>query len=180
MRMGSVTGTVLLVNSPYADEDVRLWKQAGRIGEMGWHPNLNLDKPIAAPHRVTSLLAADGSFASLGTLLIRMAAGRIKYQEVILELEAQLQRFCDLVGHPPGLINGHKHIHAFPIVSRALREILQRWNLRPFMRRVGEPVRCLRAIRGGASNVHFCRCLVVQRLSVRIGQAFGAVVGSPA
>src|SRR5437879_4950211 len=39
---GLVTGTVLLVNSPYAEQAVRAWNQAGRPVELGWHPALTL------------------------------------------------------------------------------------------------------------------------------------------
>lgn len=148
MRAGTVTGTVLLVNSPYVEEDVRLWKKAGRVGEMGWHPNLTMDAPAASATEVPSLLDENGQLASLGKLLLRMNTGRVRYEEIVRELDAQFRRFCDLVGHPPALLNGHKHIHVFPMVGRALREVLERWNVRPYVRRVVDPWTCLRRIPG--------------------------------
>jgi chitin disaccharide deacetylase len=148
MRLGTVTGTVLLVNSPYAEADVKRWAASGRVGEVGWHPNLNLDRPVAPAGQVPSLLTAGGALAPLSAMLPRLAMGRIKYREVVRELDAQLRRFHDLVGGPPPVINGHKHIHAFPLVSRALTEVLQNWRLRPYVRRVAEPNSCLRNITG--------------------------------
>src|SRR5262245_10220496 len=44
---GIVTGTVLLVNSPYAADAVRNWRQSGAGMEIGWHPCLTLDAPVA-------------------------------------------------------------------------------------------------------------------------------------
>ena len=46
---GLVTCTVLLVNSPYAAEAVDAWKATGRRLELGWHPCLTLDPPVAPP-----------------------------------------------------------------------------------------------------------------------------------
>jgi predicted glycoside hydrolase/deacetylase ChbG (UPF0249 family) len=148
MNLGSVTGTVLIVNSPHAEVAVTRWQLAGRPGEMGWHPNLTMDDPVAPTGQVTSLLTHGGRLASLGKLLARMASGRVKYSDLVRELDAQYQRYCDLVGAVPTLINGHKHIHIFPMVSRALTDVLRRWNVRPYVRRVVEPLSCLRRIRG--------------------------------
>jgi predicted glycoside hydrolase/deacetylase ChbG (UPF0249 family) len=148
MRLGTVTGTVLIANSPHAAEDVRRWDKAGRPGEMGWHPNLTMDAPAAPAQSVRSLLNNRGQLASLGTLMLRMAAGRVKYAELVREIDAQFGRYCDLVGEPPALLNGHKHIHVFPMVSRALAEVLRRYRARPYVRRVIEPNVCLRRISG--------------------------------
>jgi predicted glycoside hydrolase/deacetylase ChbG (UPF0249 family) len=137
---GSVTSTVLLVNSPFAEDGVRQWNDAGSPGEMGWHPNLTMDGPIASPDAVRSLLNRDGQLVPLGTLLFRLATGRLHYAHVVNELEAQYRRCRDLLGQPPALVNGHKHIHVFPMVSRALIEVLQRSRVRPYIRRVVEPL----------------------------------------
>ena len=49
---GIGTGTVLIVNSPYAEGAVGAWNRAGRFIEIGWHPNLTHDRPILPPERV--------------------------------------------------------------------------------------------------------------------------------
>ena len=148
LRLGTVTSTVLIVNSPFACNAVRAWKQSGRPGEMGWHPNLTMDRPVAAPGQVPSLLTRGGQLASLRALVARMVTGRIRYQELVREFDAQFERYCELVGATPELLNGHKHIHVFPIIGRALTEVLRRWKVRPYIRRVVEPLVCLRNIRG--------------------------------
>ncbi len=148
MRAGVVTGTVLLVNSPFAESDISRWKQSGRVGEMGWHPNLNLDAPTAPRDQVATLLDREGRLASLGIMLMRMASGRLRFQDLVNEFEAQLNRFCDLVGNMPRLINGHKHIHVFPMVSRALTQVLQSRKIIPYVRRVVEPLACFGAVPG--------------------------------
>src|SRR6516164_11537450 len=68
---GIVTGSVLLVNSPYAPEAVAKWRQSGSTLEIGWHPNLTLDSPLASPSQVPSLVRANGTFWPLGDFLKR-------------------------------------------------------------------------------------------------------------
>ncbi len=140
LERGAITSTVLLVNSPYVKDAVRRWKDAGRPGEMGWHPNLSMDEPAARASAARSLLNRDGKLASLGTLLFRMVTGQLNYADLVRELDAQYRRFHDLVGRPPSMVNGHKHIHVFPPIGQALAEVLHRWRIRPYVRRVVEPL----------------------------------------
>ena len=133
---GCVTATVLLVNSPYAEDSVAAWKQRGRPVEMGWHPCLTLDRPASRPSLVPSLVDRRGSFHSLRSFLIRLSLGRINAEEIEIEWRAQLARFIDLVGSPPVVVNAHHHLHIFPSVAAALHRVLAQNDIRPFVRRV--------------------------------------------
>jgi predicted glycoside hydrolase/deacetylase ChbG (UPF0249 family) len=145
---GIVTGSVLLVNSPYADEGVRLWRQLGCPMELGWHPNLTLDQPIRPAKQVASLVDRDGVFWPLGTFLQRWLTGQLVPDEIEAELQAQADRFRDMVGHPPTVINTHQHVGLFPPVGDQLLKVLSRQANRPYVRRVREPMRMLWRIRG--------------------------------
>src|SRR5262245_34672948 len=90
---GVLTGTVLLANSPFAEADVARWEAAGRPLAMGWHPNLTLDQPLAAPQRIPSLVAPDGRFWPLGAFVRRVVTGRIRHADVLVEWRAQYRRF---------------------------------------------------------------------------------------
>jgi len=133
---GCVTATVLLVNSPYAEDSVAAWKQRGRPVEMGWHPCLTLDRPASRPSLVPSLVDRRGRFHSLRSFLLRLSLGRINPEEIEIEWRAQLARFIDLIGSPPLLVNAHHHLHIFPSVAAALHRVLAENDLRPFVRRV--------------------------------------------
>ena len=91
---GIVTGSVLLVNSPYATEAMRRWRQRGSTLEIGWHPNLTLDSPIASVSQVPSLIRVDGTFWPLGNFLKRWFMGLLNPNEIELELRLQLRRFA--------------------------------------------------------------------------------------
>jgi predicted glycoside hydrolase/deacetylase ChbG (UPF0249 family) len=137
---GRLTGAVLLVNSPYAEEAVREWRRRGAPVPLGWHPCLTLDRPVLPGEKVPSLVEANGGFPRLGACLTRLTLGRARLAELVAELAAQYRRFVDLVGRPPAFVNGHQHVHIFPGAGTAVREVLGRQSPRPFLRRVGEPL----------------------------------------
>ncbi len=147
-RRGAVTGAVLLVNSPYAEAEVAAWRQAGSQPELGWHPCLTLDRPLLPPERVPSLVGPDGRFWQLGGFVARLMAARIRPAEIDAELRAQLQRFRELTGNHPTLVNAHHHVHVFSPVNTILAAILAERRPLPYVRRVREPWRLLAAVRG--------------------------------
>ncbi len=144
-----ITGAVLLVNSRHAEESVRAWRQAGCPMEMGWHPCLTLDEPAAPAQRVPSLLGADGRMLPLGRFLARLYAHQICPRQIEIELNAQYDRFLELVGQSPAVVNSHQHISLFAPVGTILRRILQaRGQPLPYVRRVKEPWSMLARIPG--------------------------------
>jgi predicted glycoside hydrolase/deacetylase ChbG (UPF0249 family) len=145
---GVVKASVLLVNSPYAEEAVRAWRQAGSPLELGWHACLTMDRPVLPPERVPSLVDATGAFPSLSRLMARLALGRVRRADLRAELQAQYQRFLDLVGRPPTSMNGHKHVQIVPPVGEVLLDILGRQRPLPYVRRLVEPLPLLAAIPG--------------------------------
>jgi predicted glycoside hydrolase/deacetylase ChbG (UPF0249 family) len=145
---GVLTGTVLMVNSPYADDAVRAWRRAGQPLELGWHPCLTQDTPSAHPSQVPGLAGPDGSLPPLGTFLKRLACRRFA-AAIAAELEAQLDRFVELVGQPPTLVNAHQHVALFPPVGAILERLLRRrCTTPPYVRRVREAWRTVARVPG--------------------------------
>jgi predicted glycoside hydrolase/deacetylase ChbG (UPF0249 family) len=145
---GRVTATVLLVNSPHAPAAVDAWTRAGRPIQLGWHPCLTLDRPILPPDRVPSLVGDDGRLHPLGRFLRRVCAGRVAAEEVAAEFYAQYERFRELVGKPPSVVNAHQHVAVFPPVGRVLCNVLAGQLPRPYLRRVGEPTGTIARVPG--------------------------------
>jgi chitin disaccharide deacetylase len=148
-KLGRVTGTVLLVNSPHAEEAVHAWREANCPLEVGWHPCLTLDQPLLPPGKVPSLVNGSGRFWSLGQFLVRSKVGRIDPGHIDFELRAQLQRFVALTGGTPRLVNFHHHLHVFAPVDRVLLRILSELEPRPYLRRVREDLRAILTVPGG-------------------------------
>jgi predicted glycoside hydrolase/deacetylase ChbG (UPF0249 family) len=145
---GVVTGTVLMVNSPYALEAVRAWRQNGAVPELGWHPCLTMDPPAAGVERVPSLVGPDGRMWPLGRFLKRLMTGRVLAEDVERELTAQYERFIEWVGRPPMLVNVHQHVGLFSPIGAILRQVLERSLPLPYVRRIVEPVATLARIPG--------------------------------
>src|SRR5262249_26078652 len=120
---GRVTGTVLLVNSPYAEASILAWRQRGVPLEIGWHPCLTLDQPVVPAGRVPSLVREDGSFWPLSDFLRRWCLGRLRAQDIRDELHAQYRRFQDLLGRPPDFVNSHQHVQLFAPVGDLLLDL---------------------------------------------------------
>jgi predicted glycoside hydrolase/deacetylase ChbG (UPF0249 family) len=158
-KTGHLSATVLLVNTPTAESAVLAWRRAGEPLELGWHPNLTLDRPISEPGRVPSLVNRTGEFWKLNQFLVRASLGRIRAADVAMELQAQYDRFCYLVGHVPRLVNSHQHVAAFDPVGTILLSILDRQTPRPFFRRLGEPMTTLRRVPGA----RFKRLILTRR-----------------
>jgi predicted glycoside hydrolase/deacetylase ChbG (UPF0249 family) len=145
---GVVTGTVLMVNSPHALGAVRAWRQSVAALELGWHPCLTMDPPVAGADRVPSLVGPDGCMWPLGQFLKRLMTGRIRAEEIECELGAQYDRFVEWVGGPPMLVNVHQHVGLFSPVGVLLRQVLERSRSRPYVRRIVEPATMLSRIPG--------------------------------
>ena len=139
-----LTGTTLLVTSVHAADAVQSWKAADRPLSLGWHPCLTMDRPLSGD--VPSLVDVEGRFLALGTLLKKLFLKKIARVEVERELRAQYQRYIDLVGEPPELVNGHHHIHIFEPIRSVLLELLS--ENKPYLRRVVEPWRCFWQVPG--------------------------------
>jgi predicted glycoside hydrolase/deacetylase ChbG (UPF0249 family) len=151
-QRGIVTGSVLMANSPYAEQGVDAWTRAGKPMELGWHPALTLDRPILSPDRVPSLVDKQGKFFPLATFVARLAAHAIHAEHLHAELSAQYHRCTELLGMPPLLINGHHHIHVFPSIHRALQNIISPNHAQPYLRTVREPWPMLRKIPGARAK----------------------------
>jgi predicted glycoside hydrolase/deacetylase ChbG (UPF0249 family) len=147
-RQGVLTSSVLMINSPYAIDAVRAWRNARRPFAMGWHPCLTMDRPVLPATRVPTLVNRQGGFHSLGRFLAGLLLDWVNTHEIRAELQAQLNRFLELVGQPPAVVNGHKHIQVFPPVGTILLDVLARQNLRPYFRRLTEPLALVRTIPG--------------------------------
>lgn len=145
---GRLSAAVMLVNSPTAPEAVAAWQRAGQPIELGWHPNLTLDRPILPPDEVSSLVDRAGRFRPLGSFVRRSLLGWLSRSEISAELHAQYDRFFDLVGRPPRIVNSHQHVAVFEPVGTALLDLLESQPEKPFVRRLGEPRSLIRDVPG--------------------------------
>jgi predicted glycoside hydrolase/deacetylase ChbG (UPF0249 family) len=133
-----ITGSVMIVNTPFAAAAAAEWIDTAPEADLGWHPNLTLDSPVSPAEHVPTLVRKDGSFWPLSLFLGKLSLGLINMAEVYRELKAQYDRFQELMGYVPRVVNSHQHVTIFPNIDAVLFEVLKDQNPRPYIRRVVE------------------------------------------
>ena len=135
-RKGVVRSAGLLVTypaSPEAAAEARLERDL----EVGLHIDLVGGEPSSDPSQVRSLCDAEGRFYPLTELTKRLFTGRVRANEIAIELRAQVERARSW-GIPALAWDSHRHVHLMPPVARVVgavaKEMGARWVRRGFAR----------------------------------------------
>lgn len=129
-REGFITSTSLMTSAPAWEEAVELAKGEPRLG-IGIHLTLvGGVKPVLPAEQVPSLVDERGLFLpSYVEFAQRYYTGKVKGQELELELRAQLER-----GLATGLtithIDSHQHTHVLPGVNSLVLKLGIEYNIR--------------------------------------------------
>lgn len=104
VKDGIIKNIGFMVNMPYSQHGWDLVKQEDVC--LGQHTNICVGKPICDPSLIPSITNANGEFKS--SKEYRSAkTDFVVLEEVILEIEAQYQRFKDITGREPSYFEGH-------------------------------------------------------------------------
>ncbi|MBD0414649.1 ChbG/HpnK family deacetylase [Oryzicola mucosus] len=95
---------------------------------IGLHLTLT-DQPAATG---VSSLAPGGTLPPLSRLALPFKRAGLDEADIHAELDAQLARFVDAIGHEPDFIDGHQHVHFLPVVRTWLST--RTWRQRPVLR----------------------------------------------
>lgn len=118
LRRGAISGTSVLVGGRDKDPafaDLRELRREGRV-QVGLHFNLTLSfgEPQARP---------------VGRLLALSLARRLDREVARDALKRQFDQFLAAFGRPPDFLDGHQHVHVFPVVREAAADVLSRESL---------------------------------------------------
>jgi len=111
MSLGAAWPDHAAALKPYAD-----------AADIGLHLTLTDHRPLGP----MPVLAPDGALPPVGALLARALAGRVDRTELAHELERQLEAFERALGRPPAFIDGHQHVHQFPVVRDVVIDLWRR------------------------------------------------------
>jgi predicted glycoside hydrolase/deacetylase ChbG (UPF0249 family) len=125
---GLVRSAGVMPNMEEAQRGVDWIRGAGIA--LGQHTNLCLGRPCADPALIPSLLNEDGEFHSSREFRAAYATGIdiVELDEAIIEVEAQLARFREIVGTDPDYFEAHA-IQS-PNVFAAIHAVAERHNLK--------------------------------------------------
>ncbi|MGH9847991.1 MAG: carbohydrate deacetylase, partial [Blastocatellia bacterium] len=126
---GIVTSATLMANMPAFEDAVALARAHPSLG-VGLHFNITEGRPVADAARVGSLLDARGEFLGTSTALLRRAMlGRLRVEEVVVELRAQVEKALE-AGVGLTHVDSHKHSHALPLVAAAMARTIGDYGIR--------------------------------------------------
>jgi predicted glycoside hydrolase/deacetylase ChbG (UPF0249 family) len=98
---------------------VRLANDHPSLG-VGLHFNITQGPPVADVSRVGSLIDNRGEFwGTSEAILSRMLTGRLRIEEVVVELRAQIEKVIR-AGLRLTHVDSHKHTHALPQICEAI------------------------------------------------------------
>jgi hopanoid biosynthesis associated protein HpnK len=125
---GVITSATLMANMPAFDAAVRLAKDHPSLG-VGLHINITQGRPVADASRVSSLINDRGEFwGTSAAILRRMLAGRLKIEEVVIELRAQIEKAIR-AGLRLTHVDSHKHTHALPRICEAIISTIKDYGI---------------------------------------------------
>ncbi|MBS0359022.1 MAG: ChbG/HpnK family deacetylase [Proteobacteria bacterium] len=124
--------------------------------DTGLHFNLTEGTPLSEAY----LRKYGKTFMSLPKLIILASIRLLDKNTIEKELEAQLEQFVVGMGREPDFIDGHQHIHQFPIIREALITVYERRykNKKPYIRSTDQKVK---------PQKHFFKQLIIQLLGAR-------------
>lgn len=127
-KIGMVTSASMLTNFKEFDTSVELLK-TNKL-DMGLHLNLLDGNPVNNRTLGTSLVDGNGLFLkSPYKLFARIISREIREIDLECEIRAQIEKALDnniTLSH----INGHEHVHMFPIVSKIILRIADEYRIR--------------------------------------------------
>ena len=101
---------------------------------------IGLHFTLTAPYRPLSAGFAplrDGAFLSMPATLVASLFGRLRPEALAAEVTSQIEAFRSAFGRAPDFIDGHQHVHIFPLVGEAVLNVAQELAPDAWLRQCG-------------------------------------------
>lgn len=134
-----ITATSCLVNSPHWPEHAGWLLPFKDQIDIGLHFNLTQGQALSREFQT----AYGASFSPLSKVLVRSLTQQFQHEIIVAELEAQLDAFQKALGFLPDYLDGHQHVHQFPVIRNALLEVYEKHLRSPnaYVRSVNMPLK---------------------------------------
>ncbi len=109
VRKQRLSAVSCMVNSPGFDEYAQKLMSLNKQVQIGLHFNLTQGK-----------LLSGGNCFGLNELLLRTHLRFLDASVLIQEFQAQLDAFIHTMGCLPHFIDGHQHVHQFPVIRQVI------------------------------------------------------------
>lgn len=74
----------------------------------------------------------------LKQLMLKAWTQRLDFQKVYNSIRQQWQAFSDALGQAPDFVDGHQHVHQFPVIRSALIRVLKEQNFQGWVRNLND------------------------------------------
>jgi hypothetical protein len=135
---GRLNATSVMVVAPSFHRGEALTLQA--LNAKAQRVAIGLHVTLTAPFRPLSegfRPLREGTFLSIGTLLLRASLRSLDPDALLTEITRQVQAFAEHFGSPPDFIDGHQHVQLFPQVRDALLTVARREAPAAWVRQCG-------------------------------------------
>ena len=122
---GVVRNTGLFVNMPESEHAAGFIKDRPEVC-FGIDFNIVSGRPVADPAKIPHLVHEDGTFVRSTERYADPRFGKEElwpYEDVMVELHAQLERFRELTGQNPGYLHGHSISAVSKAYVQAIRDL---------------------------------------------------------
>lgn len=113
---GRLSAVSALVAAPAWSEGAAALRAAGARIEIGLHLAFTEFPPLAG----ASTLAPSGAPRGQASLLAAALNRTLAPGDVAREIDRQIAAFAEAMGCLPDFVDGHQHVHQFPVIARAV------------------------------------------------------------
>jgi predicted glycoside hydrolase/deacetylase ChbG (UPF0249 family) len=161
---GRLSAFSCMVGAPAWNDAAAALAEAAKSCDVGLHLTLTDLAPLGAMPK----LAPQGRLPTLGVLMKRAYLRRLDRAEIAAEIERQVSALEAALGRPPDYVDGHKHVHLFPVVRDAVLALFEGGRLdkrRTYVRSCWEP-----AVRVAARGISVASALATARMAAPLAR----------
>lgn len=122
LKQGYITSASMFVNAKYSDDAMSYIKE-NNLKNIGIHLNLTYGKPVLNKEKIPNLVESDGTFHYMCSMPFFA-----KYEEVKIELKAQIEKFLSF-GLTPSHLDYHHYFYSSNEILKAYFELAKEFDL---------------------------------------------------
>lgn len=165
-----LTAVSCMVNTPFWNEHAAWLKPYLGQADIGLHLNLSEGRPLSSQFKSSY----GETFSTLPELMRRSVFRQIDYKALVSEVRAQLDAFEQALGCTPDFIDGHQHVHHFPVVREALLAVYQERfasvSQKPYVRSVDINLKSMGWIKNIKKLIIYCMGVPALKRSLKAHQ----------
>lgn len=128
IERGSLQATSCMTQSPFWENDALKLKQYSATIDIGLHFNL------------THVFDAQTLSYPLAQLMLRAWSHQLDKRLIRKSIQQQWDYFIEVIGQQPHFVDGHQHVHQFPIIREVLIDFLKEQQFKGWVRSLNQTV----------------------------------------